>query len=68
MYLTHTVCGVPIEAILPDGQLKPAVRQHVESGTVRVIAGAEKCHVVLRIWRPYYREYPVAFLTADPTR
>ena len=38
----------------PDGALRENVRRAVDQGVVRVVAGPEKCHVVVDVRRPYY--------------
>ena len=43
----------------PDGALRENVSRAVFMGVVRVIAGAENCHVIVDIKRPYYRALPI---------
>jgi hypothetical protein len=57
-YLPVLVTHLPAHFVFqPDGALREKVSRAVSIKVVRVIAGAEKCHVVVDIKRPYY--YPV---------
>lgn len=42
----------------PDGRLRERIARAVSMKVVRVVAGAERCHVMVDVKRPYYR--PVA--------
>lgn len=55
-YLPHVVFNLPISFVMNnDGTLRDAVRHYVRLGVVRVIAGPDRCHVVVDIRRPYWR-------------
>ena len=57
-YLPVLVTNLPASFVFqPDGALREKVSRAVALKVVRVIAGAEKCHVVVDVKRPYY--YPV---------
>lgn len=57
-YLPVLVTDLPASFVYrPDGALREKVSRAVSMKVVRVIAGAEKCHVIVDIKRPYY--YPV---------
>ena len=54
-YLPVIVKDLPANFVFqPDGAVRQAIRS-MPSGVVKVIAGAEKCHVIIDIKRPYYR-------------
>lgn len=56
-YLPVIVTNLPANFVFqPDGAVREKVSRAVALKVVRVIAGAEKCHVVVDINRPYY--YP----------
>ena len=56
LYLPVTVTDLPAEFVFqPDGAMRENVSRAVTIGVVRVIAGAEKCNVVVDIKRPYFR-------------
>jgi hypothetical protein len=62
-YLPITVTDIPCYWVFqPDGHLRDRIRS-LPTGVVRVIAGAEKCHVVIDIKRPYFR--PVSMGAAN---
>ena len=42
----------------PDGQLREKVARSRDMGVTRVIAGPERCHLIIDIKRPYYRALP----------
>jgi hypothetical protein len=55
-YLPVTVHDLPSQyAFQPDGKLRDKVRHAVDMKVVRVIAGPEKCHVIIDVQRPYHR-------------
>lgn len=59
MLLPVTVRNQPITfAVQPCGMLRDKVRRAVNMGVVRVIAGPEKCHIVVDVKRPYFRALP----------
>jgi hypothetical protein len=54
-YLPVIVTNLPAHFVFqPDGALREKVSRAVATKVARVIAGAEKCHVVVDIKRPYY--------------
>lgn len=54
-YLPVIVEDLPASFVFqPDGAVRQAIRL-MPPGLVKVIAGAEKCHVIIDIKRPYYR-------------
>jgi hypothetical protein len=54
-YLPVLVTDLPASFVYQsDGALREKVSRAVAIKVVRVIAGAEKCHVVVDIKRPYY--------------
>ena len=56
LYLPVTVTDLPAKFVFqPDGAMREKVSRAVTLGVVRVIAGAEKCNVVVDIKRPYFR-------------
>jgi hypothetical protein len=56
-YLPVLITNLPASFVYqPNGALREKVSRAVAIKVVRVIAGAEKCHVVVDIKRPYY--YP----------
>lgn len=44
----------------PDGKLRDKIARAVQMKVCRVIAGAEACHIMIDIKRPYYRALPEA--------
>ena len=59
MLLPVLVEELPIRFVLqPDGTLREKVCHAVELGCVKVIAGPERCHVVVDVKRPYFRALP----------
>ena len=55
LYLPVTVTDLPAKFVFqPDGAMREKVSRAVTMGVVRVIAGAEKCNVVVDIKRPYF--------------
>ena len=58
-YLPVLVTDLPSSFVFqPDGALREKVSRAVAMKVVRVIAGAEKCNVVVDINRPYYFPVP----------
>lgn len=55
MYLPVWVRDLPADLIFDRSRLKPKIEHYVREGIVRVIAGAERCHVSIDIQRPYHR-------------
>jgi len=56
-YLPVWVDKIPAHWLfLPDGNLRPKLRTYQAHGVIRVVAGAEYCHLRIDIKRPYY--YP----------
>ena len=54
-YLPVTVTDLPASFVFqPDGAMREKVSRALSMKVVRVIAGAEKCNVVVDIKRPYY--------------
>jgi hypothetical protein len=57
-YIPEIVTDLPASFVFqPNGALREKVSRAVAMKVVRVIAGAERCHVVVDIKRPYY--FPV---------
>jgi hypothetical protein len=55
-YLPHTVHDLPIPFAFEDsGRLRASFEHYQRQGVIRVIAGAEACHVVVDVRRPYSR-------------
>jgi hypothetical protein len=55
-YLPVTVTDLPVSFVFqPDGAMREKVSRALSMKVVRVIAGAEKCNVVVDIKRPYFR-------------
>lgn len=38
-----------------DGLRRPVFQSYLDQGVIRIIAGAERCHVVIDVKRPYFR-------------
>ena len=58
-YLPVLVENLPAAFVFqPDGQLRPAVARARDMGCVKIIAGAEQCHLIIDVKRPYYRAIP----------
>lgn len=56
MLLPVQVNNLPAPFIFhPDGALRDKVRRSVGLGVTRVIAGAEWCHLIIDVKRPYVR-------------
>ena len=54
-YLPIVVKHLPAHMFFDDAGLRPKIASYVRQGVVRVIAGAERCHVVIDIRRLYSR-------------
>jgi hypothetical protein len=55
-YLPVWVRDLPAAAVFqPGGLRRIAVAEAVASGTVKIVAGPERCHVRIDIKRPYWR-------------
>jgi 5-methylcytosine-specific restriction endonuclease McrA len=55
-YLSHTAHGLPASFVFTgEGNLRPAVRDYVQQGVVRVSSGPEVVSVTIDIRRPYHR-------------
>lgn len=55
-YLPVTVTDLSASFVFqPDGAMREKVSRALSMKVVRVIAGAEKCHIVVDIKRPYFR-------------
>lgn len=56
MLLPVVVENLPASFVFqPDGRLRDKVARARDVGVVRVIAGPEKCHVIVDVKRPYFR-------------
>ena len=56
-YLPVWVDNIPAHWVfLPDGNLREKLREYAAHGVIKVVAGAEYCHLRIDIRRPYY--YP----------
>lgn len=54
-YIPVAVADLPARFVFqPDGALRENISRAVAMKVVRVIAGAERCHVVVDTKRPYY--------------
>lgn len=54
-YLPVLVKDVPVDMLFSGSALRPTVAHYVAVGVVKIVAGPERCHVLIDIQRPYHR-------------